>query len=92
MFECFTVLFYFMFLYTYKCSCSSPRSSRGKPHQSVTRKSKSSVDAISEEAQSMLVDLFSSANDATTHAKRKTLMKADLQLVNSILSKHGLTC
>ena len=69
-----------------------PRSSRGKPHQSVTRKSKSSVDAISEEAQSMLVDLFSSANDATTHAKRKTLMKADIQLVNSILAKHGLTC
>ena len=69
-----------------------PRSSRGKPHQSVTRKSKSSVEAISEEAQSMLVDIFASANDATTHAKRKTLMKADLELVNSILAKHGLTC
>ena len=40
----------------------------------------------------MLVNLFSSANDATTHAKRKTLMKADLDLVNSILAKHGLTC
>ena len=69
------------------CWTNIPRSSRGKPHQSVTRKSKSSVTAVSEEAQSMLVvNLFSSADDATTHAKRKALMKSDLQLVKSILS------
>lgn len=41
---------------------------------SVSRKTGGSVDAISEEAQSMIVNLFSDANSAATHAKRKTVM------------------
>ena len=68
----------------------TPRQTRNTVHQSVTRKTKGSVEAISEEAQNLLVNVFSSANEATSHAKRKTLHKEDMKLVQSILAKHGL--
>ena len=57
--------------------------------QTVSRKTKDSVEATSEAAQNKVVNLFASANDATTHAKRKTLHVEDFALVNSILLKNG---
>ena len=68
----------------------APRQTRNTIHQSVTRKTKGSVEAISEEAQNLLVNVFSSANEATSHAKRKTLHAEDMKLVQSILAKNGL--
>ena len=68
----------------------TPRQTRNTIHQSVTRKTKGSVEAISEEAQNLLVNVFSSANEATSHAKRKTLHAEDMKLVQSILAKNGL--
>ena len=67
-----------------------PRQTRSTPHQRVTGKTKGAVEAFSEEAQSVLVNFLACANGATSHAKGKTLMKADTKLVKNILSKHGL--
>lgn len=68
----------------------APRQTRNTVHQSVTRKTNGSVKAISEEAQNLLVSIFSCANEATSPAKRKTLMKQDMKLVQSILAKNGI--
>ena len=57
--------------------------------QGVTRKSKTAVKGISEEAEHMLHKLFCCADDATKHRKRKTLKVDDMKLVMSIMDKMG---
>ena len=66
-----------------------PRSTRNTRPSLVHRKTTSSVVAMSREAERMLGCFMSSANDATVHAGRSTLMKGDMDLVKSILSKNG---
>ena len=59
----------------------TPRQTRNTIHQSVTRKTKGSVEAISEEAQNLLVNVFSSANEATSW----------LVSLDNCMSKHNNT-
>ena len=68
-----------------------PRDTRNNPSQIVSRKTTGAVNAINDEAVKLLTTLFSSATDATAHAKRKTLMKADMDLVHNICAKNGLS-
>ena len=44
---------------------------------------------VSREGEDMMTAVFGSANNATHHAKRKTLKVDDMKLVNSILKKCG---
>ena len=64
----------------------TPRQTRNTIHQSVTRKTRGSVEAISEEAQNLLVNVFSSEKEA----KRKTLHAETMKIVQQILAQNGL--
>ena len=66
-----------------------PRCTRSTSPPEVTRKTKSSVTAISSEAEELLGSIFGSAAFAMDHAKRKTLKKEDMDLVSKIARQTG---
>ena len=67
-----------------------PRSMRYSNEPLVTRKSKESVTAISEDAQDLLVTYFKGSNMAASHGKRKTIQPKDMKLVRFIRKMGGL--